>query len=422
MIGAGIFTTSGLMASHLPGSGWVLLCWIFGGIIALSGALCYAELATRMPEAGGEYVYLRRLYHPLLGFLTGWTSLIVGFSAPVAASAMGFAEYIHEGVRSAVFHPEGLSLVLFKKGLAVSIVLVFTVLHYLGLRIGSRVQNVLTVVKILILLGLTSLGFLLGNGTGPVFTLGSPGRSGIIPFGTAMMMVMFAYSGWNASAYIAGELRRPRRTIPLSLVGGTGIVMLLYVAVNLFVFRMVPYGEARGVIPVVTRAAVRAFGEWMGKGMSLLIGIALLSSLSAFIIIGPRVYYAMARDRLFFPFAGRVHPRFRVPGLSILVQGGLASLMILAGSFEPLIIYIAFALNIFPWLAVFGIFLARRRGIGEETAVKVWGYPGLPVFFLAAGLVLMVFNYINRPLESSAAVLTVLLGIPGYLLWTRLRK
>ncbi len=419
MIGTGIFTTSGLLSAQLPGPGWVLLCWLFGGLIAISGALCYAELATRMPEAGGEYVYLKRLYHPALGFLAGWTSLIVGFSAPIAAAAMGFSEYIYAGLDSHLFRLSPTQLVIFNKGLAVMVIMVFTALHYLGLRLGSRVQNVLTVIKILIVAGLASLGLIFGNGTGPELSLDGGENFSVMALGTAMMFVMFAYSGWNASAYIAGEIRHPKRTIPISLIGGTSIVIVLYLAINLFVFRMVPYSDLKGVIPVVEEAAVRAFGDWIGGVVSLLVGVSLLSCLSAFIMIGPRVYYAMARDRLFFPFASEVHKRYKVPGKSILVQFGIAVLMVLIGSFEQLIIYIAFALNIFLWLAVFSVFLARKRKLGEESAVRVWGYPFVPLFFLLTSLVLMIFNYVNRPLESSAAMVTVLFGIPCYFLWLR---
>ena len=418
MIGTGIFTMSGLLAANLPNPGWVLLCWLFGGVIAIAGALCYAELATRMPEAGGEYVYLKKLYHPALGFLAGWTSLIVGFSAPIAAAAMGFSEYIYAGLNSRLLHLDSLQLAVFNKGIAVLIIVIFTFLHYFGLRLGSRVQNVLTVMKILIVAGLAFVGLLFGNGSGPSLSLRGE-STGAMAIGTAMMLVMFAYSGWNASAYIAGEIRHPKKTIPLSLIGGTSIVIVLYLAINFFIFRMVPYSDLKGVIPVVETAAVQAFGEGMGRVISLLVGVGLLSCLSAFIMIGPRVYYAMARDRLFFPFAADVHPRHKVPGKSILIQGSIAVVMVLIGSFEQLIIYIAFALNIFLWLAVVGVFLARKQKVGEESAVRVWGYPFVPLFFLIASLVLMVFNYMNRPMESSAALLTVLIGIPCYFLWVR---
>ena len=408
MIGAGIFTTSGLLAGYLPSSGWILAAWVVGGLIALSGALSYAELATRMPQEGGEYVYLRRLFHPSLGFLTGWTSFIVGFTVPIAGSALGFAEYMLNGL------PQTVALVWMKKGLAVAVIVLFTVVHYRGVRIGGRIQNGLTAIKILLILGLAAAGLAVSRGgTIPIQFLPIQSGSGFA-LGTAMMLVMFSYSGWNASAYIAGEVKHPRRVLPLSLVGGTLLVMLLYVAMNLFVLKTVPYAMLRESITVVETAALRTFGPWMGRSLGFMIAVALLSSLSAFVLIGPRVYYAMARDRQFFPFAGRIHPRFGVPGFSILVQGALAAIAVTVGSFEQLLVYIGFALNLFPWLAVLGVFIARRRHIGDDTAVKTWGYPVLPLFYLLSSFILMGVAFFNRPIESSLALLTVAIGAAGY--------
>ena len=414
MIGAGIFTTSGIIAGYLPSAGWVLFCWFFGGLVAMAGALSYAELATRMPEVGGEYVYLKRLYHPALGFLTGWTSFFVGFSAPIATSALGFSEYLFAGLSA----PAAESLLL-KKSIAVSLILMFTLTHYLGLRVGAAVQNVLTAFKVLIVIGLAGTGMVLGGGhlSMPRST-GHPGHD-LLSVGTALMIVGFAYSGWNASAYMAGEVRNPRKTLPVSLVGGTALVMILYLAVNLFILKSLPFEEIRGVIPIVEKASVQTFGPWMGRVLSFLVSIMLLSSLSAFILLGPRVYFAMARDGLFFHFAAHVHPRFHVPGRSILLQGALAGLMVLLGTFEQLVMYIVFALSIFPWLAVLGVFMARKRNIGEADAVKTWGFPIVPVFYLAASLFLMVVSYLNRPLEATVAIGTILIGIPIFHFWRK---
>ena len=418
IISTGIFTTTGIISGYLPGSAWVLLCWGFGGLIAIVGALCYAELATRMPEEGAEYTYLKRLYHPILGFLTGWTSFIVGFSAAIAAAAIAFSEYMHAGL-AAGGSVESASLPLVKKMVAVAIILLFTSIHYMGRKFGSRVQIILTIVKIAIILGLAGFGLTLGNGHLPAVSFGGGGSFNWMAIGTAMMLVMFAYSGWNASAYIAGELKNPRRTLPVSLAVGTLVVIALYIAINLFIFQALPFESVRGEITIVERAAVGAFGAWMGRGISLMIGVALLSSLSAYIIIGPRVYFAMARDRLFFPFAGKVHQRYNVPSRSIAIQGAIAAVMVMVGSFEQLLVYLGFALGIFPWLAIFGLFIARRHRIGEDTAVRVWGYPVLPGFFLLSTLFLMVIAFINRPFESSAAIITILAGVPFYLVWVR---
>jgi APA family basic amino acid/polyamine antiporter len=421
MIGTGIFTTSGLMAAQLPGPNWVLLCWFFGGLIAMSGAVCYAELATRMPEEGGEYLYLKQLFHPLLGFLTGWTSFIVGFSVAIAASSMAFTEYTFEGI-GLQMSGSGYLLVILKKGIAVAMIFLFTFLHYLGLRAGSRVQNVLTVIKIIIILVLVAAGIAVGRGdlSALSFHVASPTEG--MALGMAMMLVMFSYSGWNASSYIAGEIKRPRRTLPFSLIIGTLIVMVLYLAINLFIFKSLSYEEAKGTIAIVKLASTKSLNSWMGSVVGMIVGIGLLSSLSAFIMIGPRVYYAMAKDRLFFSFAKKVHPKYRVPGKSILFQGAIAIIMVIIGSFEQLLVYIGFALNIFPWLAIFGVFLARRKHVGDKTAVKVWGYPVVPLFYLASSLTLMCINYVNRPMESTAAVVTVLSGIPLYFLWIKKTK
>ena len=422
MVGTGIFTTSGIMAEHLSGPGWILLCWIFGGLIAISGALCYAELATRMPEEGGEYLYLKKLLHPIFGFLTGWTSLFVGFSAPIAAASLSFSEYIFAGLNIQTTTGDISSLILYKKITAIFIITGFTMIHYLGIRLGAGVQNVLTVIKIIIIAGLAVLGISSAESNLPIYTFSGYQETSLMGIGVAMMLVMFSFSGWNASAYIAGELKEPKKSLPRSLISGTIIVILLYFSLNIFILKSLTFEEIAGVIPIVEVAAVKIFGSWIGDLLGLLIGIALLSSLSAFILIGPRVYYAMARDGLFFRFASRVHPRHKVPGRSILIQGLIAVFLVSVGNFEQLIIYISFALSIFTWLAVISIFVARRRNVGETLAVKVIGYPYVPLFFLGTTLILMIITYLNQPFESTAAILTVSAGIPFYYLWIKSRK
>ena len=419
MIGSGIFITSGIMAGQLPGSGWIILCWLFGGLIAISGSLCYAELATRMPECGGEYVYLKKLDHPLLGFLTGWTSFFVGFSVPIALSAIGFAAYLFSSLSHFFPHMPPDQLPLYKNAAAILIIVIFTTLHFMGARLGGKVQNLLTGIKIFLITGMVSLGFLLGKGDWSNINFGSGKSFDGMAFGTAMIMVMFAYSGWNASAYIAGELKNPRKTLPASLISGTLIVIILYMAVNVFIFYSAPYSDLKGKLTVVEKACVYSFGNWASGLLSGMIAIILLSSLGAFLLIGPRVYYAMAKDRLFFSFAAKVHPRYKVPSKSIMLQGAVAVLMVLIGSVEQLLIFIGFSLNIFPWLAVIGLFKARRLGIGEETAVKVRGYPLVPIFFLFCSVTLMVLTYLNKPVESSIAVLTIVVGVPCYFLWVK---
>ena len=416
MIGTGIFTTTGLMLARLE-SGWlVLLCWILGGLVAIGGALCYAELATMMPQAGGEYVYLREIYGPLAGFLSGWVSFFVGFSAPIAATSVAIATYLS----AAGALPDSWLAV---HGTAVGIVLALTIVHHRGLRLGARVQNLLTGSKLLLLLGLVLLGFTSGGGSWRFLESGSDfwagGRWG--QTGLALLWVMFAYSGWNGSAYLAEEIKRPERTLPRSLLSGTVAVMAAYLAVNMLFFFAAPPEDLKGVVAIGDAAARSLFGPGAAKGLSILISVALLSSISAYVLTGPRVYYAMARDGLFFRMAARVHPRFETPGPSILLQGVCAALMVLTGSFEQLLTYIGFALGIFPWLAVAGLLRLRWREPARSRPYRVWGYPYVQILYLLASALILGVALVNRPGPSLLALLTVAAGAAAYGLMARHR-
>jgi APA family basic amino acid/polyamine antiporter len=414
MIGTGIFTTTGLMLAQTE-SGWlVMLAWLLGGLVAICGALSYAELATMMPHAGGEYVYLREIYGPLPAFLTGWTSFFVGFSAPIAASAVGCAKYLTAaGLLPGTW--------LAEKSTAAGIVLALTAVHYCGLRFGARVQNLLTGLKLLLLFGLIAVGFAIGRGNWDFLAAASgfwaAGRPSQL--GVTLLLAMFAYSGWNAAGYIAGEIEQPARNLPRSLLLGTLIVTLIYLLMNLLFFFAVPPEHLRGIVPVCEIASMRLFGTGAAKMISTLIALALLSSLSAYLLIGPRVYYAMAKDGLFFRFAARVHPRFHTPGLSILAQAACSLAMVLTGTFEQLLIYIGFALGIFPLMAVAGLLVMRRREPLRDRPYRVWGYPLVPLFFLVVMTAVLVVGFGNRPKPSLIALATVAAGIPAYWLTVR---
>ncbi len=409
MIGTGIFTTTGLMLARVESGGLVLVCWLVGGLVALAGALCYAELATMMPQAGGEYVYLREIYGPRAAFLTGWTSFFVGFSAPIAAGAVACAAYL---VSAGLLPPGWLA----EKSAALVIVALFTAIHYLGVGLGARVQNLLTGLKLVLLVGLIVAGFALGQGNpellgagSELWTRGRPGELGI-----ALLLAMFAYSGWNGATYIAEEVEQPGRTLPRALLAGTLIVMVLYVALNLLFFFAAPMASLRGVVPVASVAAEKLFGAGAATWLSGLIALALLSSLSAYILIGPRVYYAMARDGLFFRFAARLHTRWETPAVSIVAQSLCAAVMVLTGTFEQLLTYIGFALGIFPWMAVAGVLILRRRQPERDRPYRVWGYPLVPLFFLTMMTAILAVAFVNSPKPSLVAIATVLAGLPAY--------
>jgi len=422
MIGAGIFTTSGLLMSGLNNPLLMLALWAAGGIIALCGALSYGELGAAMPGAGGEYLFLSRLFHPVFGFLSGWVSFMVGFSAPIAASALGFSEYFSRAVPGLPVSLQNAGIMepgLTKKLMAIFVIIVFTLIHYRGIKYGAKIQNVLTLLKILLIVILLTAGFSSGNGSFSNFSEGGGVTSGFPGFktiGLSLMWIMFAYSGWNASTYIGGEIRDPVKTLPRSLLYGTGIVMLLYLAINiLYVYGIRP-DEMKGVISVGGLAMGNLFGKPAEVLFSVLISFALFSSLSAFIIIGPRVYYSMARDGLFFKSVARIHERFHVPSNSILLQCLIAVILVLSGTFEQVLTYMGFALGIFPILTILGVWKLRASNPG---APRLRGFPVTQIIYVTAGVLILVLSFMERPAESSVAIMTVLIGIPAYYLFKK---
>jgi APA family basic amino acid/polyamine antiporter len=422
MVGAGIFTTSGLLMKDLHHPVVMLGLWVVGGLVALCGALSYGELGAAFPHAGGEYAFLSRLYHPILGFLSGWVSFFVGFSAPIAASAIGFSEYLTRAFPG-LLHPGiigGASeAAVMKKLYAILIIAAFTFLHTRGLDTGARVQNALTGLKILLIVGLVAAGFAVGKGSLGHLVAAAPFRfdfGGLKTLGLSLMWIMFAYSGWNASAYVGSEVKNPSRNLPRSLLIGTGVVMLLYIALNLFYIYAIPPAQMEGVISVGGLAAGNLFGKSAETVLSVLISFALFSSLSAYLILGPRVYYSMARDGIFFKSIAYVDPKCSVPTRSIMLQGAIASVMVLFGTFEQLLTYMGFSLGIFPLLAVLGVFKLRRTG---RSAVKLPGYPAASAVYILIGATILVLAFLERPVESLVAVATALAGIPVYFFFKR---
>lgn len=421
MIGAGIFTTSGLLMAGLNNPMLMLALWLVGGLIALCGALSYGELGAAMPGAGGEYLFLSRLYNPLFGFLSGWVSFIVGFSAPIAASALGFSEYFTRALPglSTWFSQAAFSEGAAKTFLAVAVIVIFTFIHYMGIKSGAIIQNILTLLKISLIVFLLLAGFISGNGSTGNFSTGGgvgPGLAGWKTIGLSLMWIMFAYSGWNAATYLGAEIKNPLKTLPRSLILGTLIVILLYLGINVLYVYSASADEMKGVISVGGLAMGKLFGKSADTLFSLLIAFALFSSLSAFIIIGPRVYYQMASDGLFFKAVARIHPKFQVPSNSILLQGLIAVILALSGTFEQVLTYMGFALGIFPVLTIAGVFKQRKM---NPDGPKLPGFPVVQIIYIIAGLMILVLSFMERPKESSIALLTVLVGIPAYYIFRK---
>jgi len=415
MIGAGIFTTSGLLLAQLHDPKLLLVLWAIGGIIALCGALSYSELGARFPKAGGEYAFLSELFSPLAGFLSGWVSFFVGFTAPVAASALAFSEYLVRTLPDA----GGMEQIGFmKKAIAVGIILVFTIIHYFGLRSGSKVQNLLTVLKVGLILALVIGGFIFGSGSFEHFNVQmrvAEGWAGFRTMGLALMWIMFAYSGWNASTYVGSEVLNPVKNIPRSLISGTLFVTLIYLLLNTLFVYAVPAGEMKGVISIGGLAANNLFNQTLDQVSSLFIAVILLSAISVLTIIGPRVYYAMAESGHFFGIAKRIN-RSNVPGISILLQSGLAIVFVVSGTFDQIITLLSFSLGIFPIMAVLGVFKIRRSG---QSLMKSPLYPLPQLLFIISSLAILVLAYMERPVESSIALGVIVAGIPSYFILKR---
>ena len=320
VIGVGIFITPGFVATLLPNRAAILGVWVLGGVLALFGALAYAELAARQPEAGGEYVYLREAFGGLAAFLTGWTSFVAGFSGAIAAGGVGVAAYLDRlvpGVGNqaplASWHAGPLSVVLSVRALvAIGIIIALALVQMRGVGLGRVLQNALTTLKVAALVIFAAVGFLVTRSAGETaFTAAAPIRA--TSWLLALVPVMFSYTGWNAAVYVAEEIRQPVRNVPRALIIGTTVTVALYLALNALYLRVVPQAQFLGSVAVGEVAAERLFGSAAGVLFAVVAVVIILSSLSAMTTAGPRVYFAMARDGAFVPAAARIHPRFRTP-------------------------------------------------------------------------------------------------------------
>jgi len=401
MIGTGVFTTSGILLAAFDSPTAVLACWAIGGLLALTGALSYAELAAALPHNGGEFLFLSRIFHPAVGFVAGAASLIVGFAAPIAASAIAFSYYIDRVFPGA---PGPL--------LAIALIVGLSFIHAWRVDAGSRFQNGFTAGKIVLIVLFIAAGLWQGD-TNLAFratdsslgaTLSSAG------FAVGLVLVSFAYTGWNASVYIAGELDNPQRSLPLSLTAGTLLVTVLYLLLNVVFLSAAPTAELTGVIEIGHVAAVGLFGESAARVLSALIAAGLISTIGAFIMTGPRVLEAMGAA---FPRLGVLTGRRagRGPAGPIVLQAAIALVMILTSSFEALLTYIGFTLSLFAMLTIIGLFVLRVREPDLPRPYRVWGYPVTPL--LAIGLMgWMIWQSImERPAVAGAGGLTVAAGI-----------
>lgn len=404
MIGTGVFTSLGFQLMDIQSPFAVLALWVIGGLIALCGSLTYGELGAAMPRSGGEYHYLSKIYHPALGFLSGFVSVTIGFAAPVALACMAMGSY--------------LSVLLQTSGTVIALVALtsITLVHLWSVRVGSRFQNLFTLFKIVLIVVFVVFGLTYTPQLQNITLI--PDRVSlreiISPaFAVSLIYVSYSYSGWNASAYVASEVRNPQRTLPRSLFWGVLLVTLLYVMLNYTFLKTAPVNELSGQIEIGFISANHVFGNVGGGIMAALIGILLVSSISSMVFVGPRITQVMGEDILLFrPFARKNSKG--VPVNAILLQFLISFLFIVTGSFEQVVTYSGFVLSTFTFLTVAGVFIHRRKYKTSLRPYKTWGYPVVPVIFLILTAWTMCFLIIRKTDEALLGMLTLFIGMGVY--------
>jgi APA family basic amino acid/polyamine antiporter len=431
MIGVGIFTTTGFLAGDLGQPSLVIGIWLVGAVLALAGALCYSELAINFPRSGGEYVYLSEAWGPAWGFINGWVSFFAGFSAPIAAAALAISEYLsYFSPALAADSPSAttvsLGLVDLRFGgaqlLACAIVALFTAVNLFGVSQVAKLQNALTGTKLLVVGALLLLGFTAGTGDWSHFSQTTErGSSNALAaqFAISLVFVFYGYSGWNAAVYVAEEIRDPERTLPAALFLGTLFVAAVYVALNVLYIYANPLEDMKGVFAVGAQAATSLFGTRVGGAFSAAMAVALLATVNAMCMIGPRVYYAMARNHAFFAAAAKVHPRWHSPWIAVLAQGACCCALIVIATFRSLASYIGFTLFLFSALSVLALFKFRTRPGWKHLRWVDMGYPLIPLVYVLMNL--WVFVFFGRSWEAVWSLVTVLGGALIYQFYARHR-
>ncbi|HTH20016.1 MAG TPA: amino acid permease [Candidatus Udaeobacter sp.] len=404
IIGTGIFTSLGFQLNDTQSGFSLLMLWIIGGIAALCGALCYSELAAALPRSGGEYHFLAKIYHPALGFMAGFVSATVGFAAPIALAAMAFGHYFN-GVFGAG-SPVVLSFV---------VVWIVTVFHVGNLRVGSAFQNVSTLVKLLLIGALIAAGFFVPSKQ-PISFLPAPGDNSAIlsgPFAVALVYVMYSYSGWNASAYISSEIKRPEKNVPRSLLAGTAVVIVIYVLLNAIFLATTPAEEMKGQLEVALIAGKHIFGDSGGRFAGAIICLGLVAAISSMTWIGPRVTMSMGEDHWLLRWLGAKN-KHGIPTNAVLLQLLFVNLLLLTQRFQDVVRYTQFSLLLCSLLAVLGVIVLRFKRPEIRRPYRVWFYPLPPIVFSIITIWMMFYLLRSHTAESVAGLATALLGLLLY--------
>ena len=404
VIGGGIFVVPNLVAQNLSSPGLILSAWIFAGVVSLFGALACAELGAAIPATGGQYVFLRESYGAFAGFLCGWTMFVVARTAQVAWLAVTLSLYAGYLVPLAP---------LAAKLVALSSLAVFTVINYFGVEAGALVQKSFTLAKLGGLVVIITAAFLARPHASGAQSSIAAGFS-FSQFGVAMIACLLGYDGWVQVSFVAGEIRHPQKNILLALSSGVAVCIAIYTLANLAYLRVLSIPEIAVSPHVGATAAERAIGPLGGTLVSVVILLSVIGTLNGCFLTSPRIYFAQARDGLFFRKFGEVHPRFRTPAFAIVAQGMWAAVLIVTGSYESLAEYAMFALWLFYGLMVAGVFVLRRKEPDLERPYRMWGYPVTAVLFLAVTLWFLINTLITRPGPALAGLLLIAAGIPVY--------
>lgn len=433
IIGAGIFTTTGFQAQALGHPGWILALWVVGGILAFCGALCYAELGAAMPQAGGEYVYLRETYGPAFGFMSMIVSLTAGFSAAIAAASKAFTIYLGQFFPLLADEQVIIGTITINNLLAIGVVWALIAIHSVSARRGIGFNDFITLLKILGIVAIILAGFFVvaALGRGDVSNLThiadsyhalTSGR-GISAFATSLIFVMFCYSGWNASAYIASEMNDPQRDLPRSLLIGTGIVVVLYLGMNLIYLLGASVEVLSGQAEIGLISGRTLFGEFGASLVAVVLCVSILASASAMTIAGPRVYYAFGRDVKAFGLLAKADERSGAPRAALALQGIVTTIIILSGRLDQIMLYAGFTLTLTTALAVSCVFALRFRRPDMERPFRVWGYPLTPLLFLILSIWMMVFALRSDYWKQAMMGLATVLGSGVlFFLFSRLRR
>ena len=455
MIGSGIFIVSADIARNLGSPGWLIMVWVITGVLTLIGAVCYGELASMMPHVGGQYVYLRESYHPIIGFLFGWTTFLVIQCGSIAAVGIAFAKF--SGV---IFPWIADSNLLFEVGpikvtstviVAIGLIILLTWLNIQGIVVGKKVQNIFSSTKVLALVGFVIVGLIVMKSLDSweinkeVFwsasQIGSDGAklplkgfSLITAVGISLVGALFSADAWYDVTFISGEVINPRKNVPLSLLIGTFIVSVLYIIVNYIFIAVLPlHGSPDGADTfsrgiqyatddrVATSVMEVALGDPAAVIMALLIMISTFGCNHGLILAGPRVYYAMAADGLFFKRVGKINKN-GVPGFAMIIQGIWSILLCLSGTYSDLLDYVIFAVLLFFTLTILAIFILRKKRPDEPRPYKAFGYPFIPALYILITTAIMVILLIYKPNYTFPGLFIVFLGVPVYFLWKKFSK